>query len=113
MNEKSNKTNSVVEAPKDETKQKPEHVIKAEISVEIIGEDEPEKPDKYRERCGVVEFWSLLVFVLSTLFFFLVDMNAYAFWTAVVSGFTLTIACGCDLAAFGSKGHSPWWYGGL
>ncbi len=113
MNEKSNNTNNVVEASKDETKQKPEHVIKAEISVEIIGKDEPEKPDKYRERCRSVGLWSLLVFILSTLFFFLVDMNAYAFWTAVASGFAFSWALSSDLAAFGSKGHSPWWYGGL
>jgi len=104
-------TNSIIEAANDNKAKKPEHVITAEISIEVTGEEEPTKYDKRRERWGVVSLWSLVALIMSTLFFFFVNMNAYAFWIAVISGIVLGVALANDISADAETGHSPWWYG--
>ena len=52
------KTNEVTKHPKE---------IKAEISIEIIGEDKPTKYDKRRKRWACVSCWALLALVVSIL----------------------------------------------
>ncbi len=113
MKEDNKNASSVMEVPESASGQKPEHIITAEISVEVAGDKKPDECDKMRDRCGAVEFWSLIILILSALFFFFIDMNACAFWIAAVSGLVFGVACGCDISALGSKGHSPWWYGAL
>ena len=44
------KDDSIIEAANDNEVKEPKHVITAEISIEVTGEDEPTKYDKRRER---------------------------------------------------------------
>lgn len=46
----SEKDDSIIEAANDNEVKEPKHVITAEISIEVTGEDEPMKYDKRRER---------------------------------------------------------------
>ena len=46
----SEKDDSIIEAANDNEVKEPKHVITAEISIEVTGEDEPTKYDKRRER---------------------------------------------------------------
>lgn len=105
---------SIIEAINDNTTNKPDHIIKAEISIEVIGEDEPTKYDKRRERWAVVALCSLVVLVLSVISFFMV-VNEYSFWligiSVVVSGYTLAKAMGMDPKE--PSGPTPWWYGAV
>lgn len=107
-------TNSAVEAADDNEVKKPEHVIKAEVSIEVTGEDEPTKYDKRRDRWAVVAACSLVVLVLSTISFF-IEMNGISFWLVVIS----VAVSGYSLAHVGHidpdepTGPTPWYYGGL
>ena len=104
---------SVVEVAGDKTTQKPEPTIQAEISVEVTGKDEPTKYDKRRGRWAVVVLLSLVTLVLSSVLFFLLDMNIYMFGVAAVSCIVLGISF-TGATTFGDDeptGHTPWWYG--
>lgn len=53
--------------------------IKAEISVEIIGEDEPTKYDKRRERWSTIAAWALLALIASTVYALFVGIQITSF----------------------------------
>ena len=50
---------TTTEVANDNEAKEPKHVITAEISIEVTGEDEPTKYDKRRERWAVICFWAL------------------------------------------------------
>ena len=60
-----------------------------------------------------IAFWSLIVFVVSASLMFLVDVNKFTFWTTVVSGIILVVACENDYKFDIGEGSSPWYYGAL
>ncbi|MDD5876994.1 MAG: hypothetical protein PUC81_06340 [Prevotellaceae bacterium] len=60
------KTNEVTKHPKE---------IKAEISFEIIGEDEPTKYDKRRERWSTIAAWALLSLIASIIYAMVVGLE--------------------------------------
>ncbi|OZT04096.1 hypothetical protein [Prevotella sp. 885] len=109
-----NKDN-IIEAINDNTTNKPDHVIKAEISIEVIGEDEPTKYDKRRERWAVVACWALLAHIVSALFFIFVDMNVYSFFALIISTAICVFAFvkASDIDPKEPTGPTPWWYGAV
>ena len=94
---------------------KPEHIITAEISIDITGEDEPTKYDKRRERWAVVALCSFVALILSALFLFFVELNAYAFFAFLISFavFVYSFFSAGDIDQEEPTGMMPWWYGGL
>ena len=111
----SEKDNSGIEAANDNEAKEPEHVITAEISIEVTGEDEPTKYDKRRERWAVICFWALLAYIISALFLIFVDINVYFCFAFVIS----TSVC---IFSFFKASYidpeeptdpMPWYYGAL
>ena len=80
----SEKDDSIIEAANDNEVKEPKHVITAEISIEVTGEDEPTKYDKRRERWAVICFWALLAYIISALFLIFVDINVYFCFAFVI-----------------------------
>lgn len=81
----SEKDDSIIEAANDNEAKESKHVITAEISIEVTGEDEPTKYDKRRERWAVICFWALLAYIISALFLIFVDINVYFCFAFVIS----------------------------
>ena len=111
----SEKDNSIIEAANDNEAKEPKHVITAEISIEVTGEDEPTKYDKRRERWAVICFWALLAYIISVLFLIFVDINVYFCFAFVIS----TSVC---IFSFFKASYidpeeptdpMPWYYGAL
>ena len=111
----SEKDNSIIEAANDNEVKEPKHVITAEISIEVTGEDEPTKYDKRRERWAVICFWALLAYIISALFLIFVDINVYFCFAFVISTSV------CIFSFFKASyidpeeptGPMPWYYGAL
>ena len=111
----SEKDNSSKEAANDNEAKESKHVITAEISIEVTGEDEPTKYDKRRERWAVICFWALLAYIISALFLIFVDINVYFCFAFVIS----TSVC---IFSFFKASYidpeeptdpMPWYYGAL
>ena len=111
----SEKDDSIIEAANDNEAKEPKHVITAEISIEVTGEDEPTKYDKRRERWAVICFWALLAYIISALFLIFVDINVYFCFAFVIS----TSVC---IFSFFKASYidpeeptdpMPWYYGAL
>lgn len=111
----SEKDDSIIEAANDNEAKEPKHVITAEISIEVTGEDEPTKYDKRRERWAVICFWALLAYIISVLFLIFVDINVYFCFAFVIS----TSVC---ISSFFKASYidpeeptdpMPWYYGAL
>ena len=111
----SEKDDSIIEAANDNEVKEPKHVITAEISIEVTGEDEPTKYDKRRERWAVICFWALLAYIISTLFLIFVDINVYFCFAFVIS----TSVCifsffkAFDIDPEEPTDPMPWYYGAL
>ena len=111
----SEKDKSIIEAANDNEAKEPKHVITAEISIEVTGEDEPTKYDKRRERWAVICFWALLAYIISALFLIFVDINVYFCFAFVISTSV------CIFSFFKASyidpeeptGPMPWYYGAL
>lgn len=111
----SEKDDNIIEAANDNEAKKPKHVITAEISIEVTGEDEPTKYDKRRERWAVICFWALLAYIISVLFLIFVDINVYFCFAFVISTSV------CIFSFFKASyidpeeptGPMPWYYGAL
>lgn len=111
----SEKDDSIIEAENDNEAKEPKHVITAEISIEVTGEDEPTKYDKRRERWAVICFWALLAYIISVLFLIFVDINVYFCFAFVISTSV------CIFSFFKASyidpeeptGPMPWYYGAL
>ena len=106
---------NIIEAANDNEAKEPKHVITAEISIEVTGEDEPTKYDKRRERWAVICFWALLAYIISALFLIFVDINVYFCFAFVIS----TSVC---IFSFFKASYidpeeptdpMPWYYGAL
>lgn len=110
----SEKDDSIIEAANDNEVKEPKHVITAEISIEVTGEDEPTKYDKRRERWAIVALCSLAVLALSVISFFMF-VNEYFLGliiiSVIVSGYSLAKAMFIDPEE--PTGHTPWYYGAL
>ena len=111
----SEKDYNIIEAANDNEAKEPKHVITAEISIEVTGEDEPTKYDKRRERWAVICFWALLAYIISALFLIFVDINVYFCFAFVIS----TSVC---IFSFFKASYidpeeptdpMPWYYGAL
>ena len=111
----SEKDDSIIEAANDNEVKEPKHVITAEISIEVTGEDEPTKYDKRRERWAVICFWALLAYIISALFLIFVDINVCFCFAFVIS----TSVC---IFSFFKASYidpeeptdpMPWYYGAL
>lgn len=111
----SEKDDSIIEATNDNEAKESKHVITAEISIEVTGEDEPTKYDKRRERWAVICFWALLAYIISALFLIFVDINVYFCFAFVIS----TSVC---IFSFFKASYidpeeptdpMPWYYGAL
>ena len=111
----SEKDDSIIEAANDNEVKEPKHVITAEISIEVTGEDEPTKYDKRRERWAVICFWALLAYIISALFLIFVDINVYFCFAFVIC----TSVC---IFSFFKASYidpeeptdpMPWYYGAL
>ena len=111
----SEKDNNIIEAANDNEVKEPKHVITAEISIEVTGEDEPTKYDKRRERWAVICFWALLAYIISVLFLIFVDINVYFCFAFVIC----TSVC---IFSFFKASYidpeeptdpMPWYYGAL
>ena len=111
----SEKDDSIIEVANDNEAKEPKHVITAEISIEVTGEDEPTKYDKRRERWAVICFGALLAYIISTLFLIFVDINVYFCFAFVIS----TSVC---IFSFFKASYidpeeptdpMPWYYGAL
>ena len=111
----SEKDYNIIEAANDNEAKEPKHVITAEISIEVTGEDEPTKYDKRRERWAVICFWALLAYIISVLFLIFVDINVYFCFAFVIS----TSVC---IFSFFKASYidpeeptdpMPWYYGAL
>ena len=109
------KDDNIIEAANDNEVKEPKHVITAEISIEVIGEDEPTKYDKRRERWAVICFWALLAYIISALFLIFVDINVYFCFAFVIC----TSVC---IFSFFKASYidpeeptdpMPWYYGAL
>ena len=109
------KDDNIIEAANDNEAKEPKHVITAEISIEVTGEDEPTKYDKRRERWAVICFWALLAYIISALFLIFVDINVYFCFAFVIS----TSVC---IFSFFKASYidpeeptypMPWYYGAL
>lgn len=111
----SEKDNNIIEAANDNEAKEPKHVITAEISIEVTGEDEPTKYDKRRERWAVICFWALLASIISALFLIFMDINVYFCFAFVIS----TSVCifsffkASDIDPEEPTGPMPWYYGAL
>ena len=111
----SEKDDSIIEAANDNEVKEPKHVITAEISIEVTGEDEPTKYDKRRERWAVICFWALLAYIISALFLIFVDINVYFCFAFVIS----TSVCifsffkAFDIDPEEPTDSMPWYYGAL
>lgn len=111
----SEKDDSIIEAANDNEVKEPKHVITAEISIEVTGEDKPTKYDKRRERWAVICFWALLAYIISVLFLIFVDINVYFCFAFVISTSV------CIFSFFKASyidpeeptGPMPWYYGAL
>lgn len=111
----SEKDDSIIEAANDNEVKEPKHVITAEISIEVTGEDEPTKYNKRRERWAVICFWALLAYIISVLFLIFVDINVYFCFAFVISTSV------CIFSFFKASyidpeeptGPMPWYYGAL
>lgn len=111
----SEKDDSIIEAANDNEVKEPKHVITAEISIEVTGEDEPTKYDKRRERWAVICFWALLAYIISALFLIFVDINVYFCFAFVICTSV------CIFSFFKASyidpeeptDHMPWYYGAL
>lgn len=109
----SEKDDSIIEAANDNEAKESKHVITAEISIEVTGEDEPTKYDKRRERWAVICFWALLAYIISALFLIFVDINVYFCFAFVISTSV------CIFSFFKASyidpeeptGPMPWYYG--
>ena len=106
---------NIIEAANDNEVKEPKHVITAEISIEVTGEDEPTKYDKRRERWAVICFWALLAYIISALFLIFVDINVYFCFAFVIC----TSVC---IFSFFKASYidpeeptdpMPWYYGAL
>lgn len=110
----SEKDDNIIEVANDNEAKEPKHVITAEISIEVTGEDEPTKYDKRRERWAIVALCSLAVLALSVISFFMF-VNEYFFGliiiSVIVSGYSLAKAMFIDPEE--PTGHTPWYYGAL
>lgn len=111
----SEKDDNIIEAANDNEAKEPKHVITAEISIEVTGEDEPTKYDKRRERWAVICFWALLAYIISVLFLIFVDINVYFCFAFVIC----TSVC---IFSFFKASYidpeeptdpMPWYYGAL
>ena len=111
----SEKDNGIIEAANDNEAKEPKHVITAETSIEVTGEDEPTKYDKRRECWAVICFWALLAYIISALFLIFVDINVYFCFAFVIS----TSVC---IFSFFKASYidpeeptdpMPWYYGAL
>ena len=109
------KDDNIIEAANDNEVKEPKHVITAEISIEVTGEDEPTKYDKRRERWAVICFWALLAYIISALFLIFVDINVYFCFAFVIC----TSVC---IFSFFKASYidpeeptdpMPWYYGAL
>ena len=111
----SEKDDSIIEAANDNEVKEPKHVITAEISIEVTGEDEPTKYDKRRERWAVICFWALLAYIISALFLIFVDINVFFCFAFVISTslciFSFFKASYIDPEE--PTGPMPWYYGAL
>ena len=111
----SEKDDSIIETANDNEVKEPKHVITAEISIEVTGEDEPTKYDKRRERWAVICFWALLAYIISALFLIFVDINVYFCFAFVIS----TSVCifsffkSFDIDPEEPTDPMPWYYGAL
>ena len=111
----SEKDDNIIEVANDNEVKEPKHVITAEISIEVTGEDEPTKYDKRRERWAVICFWALLAYIISALFLIFVDINVYFCFAFVISTSV------CIFSFFKASyidpeeptGPMPWYYGAL
>ena len=111
----SEKDDNIIEVANDNEVKEPKHVITAEISIEVTGEDEPTKYDKRRERWAVICFWALLAYIISVLFLIFVDINVYFCFAFVISTSV------CIFSFFKASyidpeeptGPMPWYYGAL
>ena len=111
----SEKDDSIIEAANDKEAKEPKHVITAEISIEVTGEDEPTKYDKRRERWAVICFWALLAYIISALFLIFVDINVYFCFAFVIS---TSVCIFSFFKAFYIDPEEPtdpmpWYYGAL
>ena len=106
---------NIIEAANDNEAKESKHVITAEISIEVTGEDEPTKYDKRRERWAVICFWALLAYIISALFLIFVDINVYFCFAFVIC----TSVC---IFSFFKASYidpeeptdpMPWYYGAL
>ena len=111
----SEKDDNIIEVANDNEAKEPKHVITAEISIEVTGEDEPTKYDKRRERWAVICFWALLAYIISALFLIFVDINVYFCFAFVIC----TSVC---IFSFFKASYidpeeptdpMPWYYGAL
>ena len=111
----SEKDDNIIEAANDNEAKEPKHIITAEISIEVTGEDEPTKYDKRRERWAVICFWALLAYIISALFLIFVDINVFFCFAFVIS----TSVC---IFSFFKASYidpeeptdpMPWYYGAL
>lgn len=111
----SEKDDSIIEAANDNEVKEPKHVITAEISIEVTGEDEPTKYDKRRERWAVICFWALLASIISALFLIFVDINVYFCFAFVISTSVCVFSFfkASDLDPEEPTGPMPWYYGAL
>ena len=105
----------ILEAANDNEAKEPKHVITAEISIEVIGEDEPTKYDKRRERWAVICFWALLAYIISALFLIFVDINVYFCFAFVISASVCVFSFfkASDLDPEEPTDPMPWYYGAL
>ena len=111
----SEKDDSIIEAENDNEAKEPKHVITAEISIEVTGEDEPTKYDKRRERWAVICFWALLAYIISVLFLIFVDINVYFCFAFVISTSVCVFSFfkASDIDPEEPTGPMPWYYGAL
>lgn len=111
----SEKDDSIIEAENDNEAKEPKHVITAEISIEVTGEDEPTKYDKRRERWAVICFWALLAYIISALFLIFVDINVYFCFAFVISTSVCVFSFfkASDIAPEEPTDPMPWYYGAL
>ena len=111
----SEKDNNIIEVANDNEAKEPKHVITAEISIEVTGEDEPTKYDKRRERWAVICFWALLAYIISALFLIFVDINVYFCFAFVISASVCVFSFfkASDLDPEEPTDPMPWYYGAL
>ena len=108
-------TNSIIKAATDNVMDKPKHEIKAEIRIEVTGEDEPTKYDKRRNRWGVAAVWSFLALLLSSVLFFTIAMNVYVLGISITSAIILgiSISGATSIGNDEPTGPTPWYYGAI